>query len=138
MRRRRKSRILALSILYSMDIQKTDDVATGRLALNFFSKPFEKSVVRLALKFVRGVISNKNDIDKKIAQQARNWAFNRIAFVDKQVMRIAIYEVFNDPFTPAPVAINEAVDIAKIYSSKESGHFVNGMLDKICKKKIRK
>ena len=124
-----------MSILYCMDIHETDDVATGRIILNFFSKPFEKSVKKLALKFVRGVVENREEIDKKIAHQARNWNLNRIAAVDKQVMRIAIYEVFNDPFTPPPVAINEAVDIAKIYSSRESGHFVNGMLDKICKKK---
>ena len=124
-----------MSILYSMDIQKTTDVAVGRLALDFYSKPFERSVQNRALKFVRGVIADAENIDKKIAQQARNWDFSRIAAVDKQVMRIAIYEVFNEPETPIPVAINEAVDIAKIYSSKESGHFVNGLLDKILKRK---
>ncbi len=134
MRRRRKSRILAMSMLYSMDIQKTNDVAIGRLALDFYSKPFEKSVQNRALKFVRGVIADAENIDKKIAQQARNWDFSRIANVDKQVMRIAIYEVQNEPATPIPVAINEAVDIVKIYSSKESGHFINGLLDKILKR----
>ena len=135
MRRRRKSRILAMSILHSMDIQKTKDVAIGRLALNFYSKPFEKSVQNRALKLVRGVIADGGNIDKKISQQARNWDFSRIANIDKQIMRIAIYEVLNEPATPIPVAINEAVDIAKIYSTRESGHFVNGILDKICKKK---
>ena len=135
MRRRRKSRILAMSILHSMDIQKTNDVAIGRLALDFYSKPFEKSVQNRALKLARGVIADAEDIDKKISQQARNWDFSRIANIDKQIMRIAIYEVLNEPATPIPVAINEAVDISKIYSTKESGHFVNGILDKICKKK---
>jgi len=135
MRRRRKSRILAMSILHSMDIQKTNDVAVGRLALDFYSKPFEKSVQNRALKFVRGIIADAEEIDKKISQQARNWDFSRIANLDKQIMRIAIYEVLNEPATPVPVAINEAVDISKIYSTKESGHFVNGILDKICKKK---
>ena len=118
-----------------MDIQKTNDVAVGRLALDFYSKPFEKSVQNRALKFVRGIIADAEEIDKKISQQARNWDFNRIANLDKQIMRIAIYEVLNEPATPIPVAINEAVDISKIYSTKESGHFVNGILDKICKKK---
>ncbi|MCK5853046.1 transcription antitermination factor NusB [bacterium] len=124
-----------MSILHSMDIQKTNDVAIGRLALDFYSKPFEKSVQNRALKLARGVIADAEDIDKKISQQARNWDFSRIANIDKQIMRIAIYEVLNEPATPIPVAINEAVDISKIYSTKESGHFVNGILDKICKKK---
>ncbi len=123
-----------MSMLHSMDIQKTDDVAIGRLALDFYSKPFEKSVQNRALKLARGVIADAEDIDKKISQQARNWDFSRIANIDKQIMRVAIYEVLNEPATPVPVAINEAVDIAKIYSTKESGHFVNGILDKICKK----
>lgn len=135
MRRRRKSRILAMSMLHSMDIQKTKDVEVGRRVLDFFSKPFEKSVVNRAVKFAQGVVDNSAQIDSKISNQAQNWDFNRIANIDKQIMRIAIYEVFNEPLTPAPVAINEAIDIAKIYSLKESGHFVNGLLDQICKKK---
>jgi len=124
-----------MSMLHSMDIQKTRDIEVGRRILGFFSKPFEKSVVNRAVKFAQGVIDNLTEIDLKITNQAQNWDFNRIANIDKQVMRIAINEVFNEPFTPSPVAINEAIDIAKIYSSKESGHFVNGLLDKICKKK---
>ena len=135
MRVRRKARILAMSILYSMEIQKTTDVAVGRLSLNFYKQPFKKNIIDLALKFVRGVIKNKDFIDDKISKQAKNWSFNRIAVVDKQIMRVTIFEVFYDPFTPPPVAINEAVDIAKMYSTHDSGHFVNGILDKICKKK---
>ena len=118
-------------------MQRTKDTAIGRKSLNMYSKPFEQRVVDFALQVVRGVIKNIDTIDLHIREKAENWDFARISVIDKQIMRVAIFEVFYKPETPAPVSINEAVDIAKLYSTSEAGHFVNGILDTICKKRTR-
>ena len=70
-------------------------------------------------------------IDEKIKCHAKNWEFHRIAAVDRNVMRLAIYEMLHRDDIPPVVSINEAVDIAKKFSTQDSGKFVNGILDKI-------
>ncbi|HEU6447814.1 MAG TPA: transcription antitermination factor NusB [Verrucomicrobiae bacterium] len=92
----------------------------------------EEAETRLfAEPLIRGVLQNRDAIDEKIKSHARNWEFNRIAAVDRNIMRLALYEMlFRDDIPPA-VSINEAVDIAKKFSTQDSGKFVNGILDKI-------
>lgn len=80
---------------------------------------------------IRGVIQNRNAIDEKIKSHARNWEFHRIAAVDRNIMRLALYEMLFREDIPPVVSINEAVDIAKKFSTQDSGKFVNGILDKI-------
>jgi len=92
----------------------------------------DEAAIRLfADPLIRGVIQNRDAIDEKIKGYARNWQFQRIAPVDRNIMRLAIYEmVFRDDIPPA-VSINEAVDIAKKFSTGDSGKFVNGILDSV-------
>jgi transcription antitermination protein NusB len=80
---------------------------------------------------IRGVIQNRNAIDEKIKGHAKNWEFHRIAAVDRNIMRLALYEMLHREDIPPVVSINEAVDIAKKFSTQDSGKFVNGILDKI-------
>jgi transcription antitermination protein NusB len=80
---------------------------------------------------IRGVIQNRDAVDEKIRSHAKNWEFHRIAAVDRNVMRLAIYEMLYREDIPPVVSINEAVDIAKKFSTQDSGKFVNGILDKI-------
>jgi len=80
---------------------------------------------------IRGVLQNRDTIDEKIKSHAKNWEFHRIAAVDRNIMRLAIYEMLNRDDIPPVVSINEAVDIAKKFSTQDSGKFVNGILDKI-------
>ncbi len=92
----------------------------------------EESETRLfADPLIRGVIENRDAIDEKIRSHAKNWEFHRIAAVDRNIMRLAIYEMFYRQDIPPVVSINEAVDIAKKFSTQDSGKFVNGILDKI-------
>jgi N utilization substance protein B len=92
----------------------------------------EESETRLfADPLIRGVLENREAIDEKIRANARNWEFHRIAAVDRNVMRLAIYEMLYRQDIPPVVSINEAVDIAKKFSTQDSGKFVNGILDKI-------
>lgn len=80
---------------------------------------------------IRGVLEHRDVIDAKIKSHAKNWEFHRIAAVDRNIMRLALYEMLHRDDIPPVVSINEAVDIAKKFSTQDSGKFVNGILDKI-------
>jgi N utilization substance protein B len=82
---------------------------------------------------IDGTIGNMAAIDETISRTAKNWEFSRIAPVDRNILRFSVYELLFRPDIPAAVAINEAVDIAKKYSTSESYSFINGILDKIAR-----
>ena len=84
-----------------------------------------------AEELIRGVIAHHPDIDPLIARHAENWGIDRMGTVDRNAMRIAVFEMLYRDDIPPVVSINEAVDLAKAYSSVESGKFVNGILDRI-------
>ena len=92
----------------------------------------EESAVRLfAEPLIRGTLERRNEIDEQIKKHAKNWELHRMAVVDRNVLRLAIYEMLHREDIPPVVSINEAVDIAKKFSTQDSGKFVNGILDKI-------
>jgi N utilization substance protein B len=92
----------------------------------------EEVTTRLfADKLIRGVLENRTSLDERIQQHAENWDLHRMAVVDRNVLRLAIYEMLFRDDIPPIVSINEAVDVAKKFSTKDSGKFVNGILDKI-------
>ena len=80
---------------------------------------------------IRGALEHRDAIDEHIKKHAKNWEFHRIATVDRNIMRLAIYEMLFREDIPPIVSINEAVDIAKKFSTQDSGKFVNGILDKV-------
>lgn len=80
---------------------------------------------------IRGVLEKRDELDARIQARATNWSLTRMAAVDRNILRLAVYEMLNREDIPPVVSINEAVDIAKKYSTAESGKFVNGILDKI-------
>ena len=80
---------------------------------------------------IRGTLEHRDAIDEHIKKHAKNWDFHRIATVDRNIMRLAIYEMLFREDIPPIVSINEAVDIAKKFSTQDSGKFVNGILDKV-------
>jgi len=92
----------------------------------------EESAVRVfAEPLIRGTLEHRNGIDEQIRKHAKNWDLHRMAVVDRNVLRLAIYEMLHRDDIPPVVSINEAVDIAKKFSTEDSGKFVNGILDKI-------
>jgi N utilization substance protein B len=92
----------------------------------------EEAATRLfAEPLIRGTLQHRDAIDEQIKKHVKNWDFNRIAAVDRNVMRLAIYEMLHREDIPPVVSINEAVDIAKKFSTNDSGKFVNGILDKV-------
>ena len=82
-----------------------------------------------AEKLIAGILERNNDIDKAILKHSENWEWDRLAFVDRNVMRIAIYEMLFVPEVPPVVSINEAVEIARDYSGEKAGNFINGVLN---------
>ena len=92
----------------------------------------DEAAVRLfADPLIRGALEHREESDELIRKHAINWELHRIAAVDRNVLRLAIYEMLHRDDIPPVVSINEAVDIAKKFSTQESGKFVNGILDKV-------
>src|SRR6188474_432446 len=80
---------------------------------------------------IRGTLEHRDEADELITQHAKNWDLHRMAAVDRNILRLAIYEMLHRDDIPPVVSINEAVDIAKKFSTNDSGKFVNGILDRI-------
>jgi len=93
--------------------------------------PEEASVRLFADPLIRGVLEFRDEADACITKHAQNWELRRIAAVDRNILRLAIYEMLHRDDIPPVVSINEAVDIAKKFSTQDSGKFVNGILDKV-------
>ena len=135
MRRRTLAREHALKILYQVDITKRPvDVLLVDYWTMEETKDQEISVYAKTL--VEGVLKHVKAIDEKISQYATNWQLKRMAVIDRNVMRIGLFELQYTSDIPPKVAINEAVELAKKYGDLESSKFVNGILDKIHKKEI--
>jgi transcription antitermination factor NusB len=130
MRKRTKAREYALQVLYQVDITKDPYEA----CLENFWQSIEESdntVKEFTNLLVQGTLGDINSIDEKIAKFATNWQLERMAIVDRNILRLAAYELIFQKDIPPKVSINEAVELAKKYSTLESGKFVNAILDKI-------
>ncbi len=127
--RRTKARERALQALYQIDVAAEGiDDALGRFWRSF--EPVEREVMTLAEAIVRGVAGHRRAIDDTIERVSTNWRLDRMAKVDRNVLRLAVYELLETE-TPVKVVINEAIELGKKYGSESSGAFVNGVLDKV-------
>jgi N utilization substance protein B len=127
-RRRTQSRRLALQWLYKADVSGDDDKKGLEEFLAMRGDPAE--VRDLARSLVEGVDRERAGLDREISRVAENWDIDRMAAIDRNVLRLASYElIFTD--TPPAVVLNEAVELAKTFSTEHSGAFVNGILDRI-------
>jgi N utilization substance protein B len=127
--RRTKARERALQALYQIDVAAEGiDDALARFWKSF--EPVEREVMTLAEGLVRGVAKHRRPIDETIERVSVNWRLDRMAKVDRNVLRLAVYELLETD-VPVKVVINEAIELGKKYGSESSGAFVNGVLDKI-------
>lgn len=132
MRRRTKGRECALKVLYQ--IEMTKDSYNDSLTRFWEREPESEEVVKeFAAQLVKGVNENLKEIDEIISKYATNWQISRMAVIDRNILRMATFEIVYLDDIPPKVSINEAVDIAKKYGDTESSKFVNGVLDKISK-----
>ena len=134
MSNRHLSRTLAMQTLYEWDFNnqketKLDDLLSHNLAE--FAPGFNDE--GFARHLVDGVIKNHKEIDELIKKYATEWPLEQITIVDRNVLRIGVYELKFDPGIPSKVAINEAIEVAKTFGGESSGKFVNGVLGAIYK-----
>jgi transcription antitermination protein NusB len=132
---RRQSRELALQILFQTEFapqMSLSDLAT------VFDKNFEEPVLKYTYDIVKAVQANKEKIDAKIQEASRHWKIDRMASVDRNIIRIAVCEIFftSEQIEPK-IAMNEAIEIAKTYGTQEAASFVNGIIDQVIKNERR-
>ncbi len=126
---RRQSRELSLQILFQTEFAPQMNLKDLTCV---FEKTFDSSVMDYAMTIVQGVKSNVERIDSKISTASAHWKIDRMASVDRNILRIAVYEMIIARETLEPkIVINEAIEIAKIFGTQESSAFVNGILDQI-------
>jgi len=130
MRRRTRSREIALQMLYQVDARGSEalDDLDAFLDREAFSEPEVRAFAR---ELVEGTIEHLEEIDGILQRAAQNWKIERMAFVDRNVLRMAIFELVHRPDVPSKVTINEAIELGKRYSTQQSGAFINGILDRI-------
>ena len=129
---RRKARECALQMLFAADVVRGNpqDVSTDDYWSELGDTDFDDKTREFANNLVRGTLANNEAIDEKIRTRAEHWRIERMAIVDRNVLRLAVYEfLFED--TPHTVVINEALEIARRFSTFEATQFINGILDAI-------
>lgn len=127
--RRTKARERALQALYQIDVAATGiDEALARFWKSF--EPVEAEVRTLTEGLVRGVAEHRRAVDDTIERTSTNWRLDRMAKVDRNILRLAVYELIETD-VPVKVAINEAIELGKKYGSESSGAFINGVLDRV-------
>ena len=132
MDRRTRARELTMQALYQLDVQGPD---LFELLDRFFTEADEDDLVRkLASDWTRGTWENLEQCDEPIIASTIKWQFTRLSPVDKSILRLAVYQLKFCPDIPPKVVINEAIELAKKFSTDKSPAFVNGVLDAILKK----
>jgi len=130
--KRRKAREYALQLLFQVDF--TNKQIDLKELEEFWSDKKEKRDVRgFTEDLVKGTLERINEIDRMIEKVTENWLLKRMAAVDRNILRFAAYEILYRKDIPSAVTINEAIEIAKRYSSIESASFLNGVLDRLAK-----
>jgi N utilization substance protein B len=126
---RRKARELALQVLFQRDLRRkrVEDI------LAFVSSPtlWDEDTRSFFFTLVRGVEEKEEIVDRLITEVAEGWTLHRMANIDRNILRIATYEIVFLPEVPASVSINEAVELGKKYGTEESGRFINGVLGRL-------
>ena len=135
MRKRTKARECALKILYQADITHREIHLSSGKFWNEFESP-DETVKEFSDRLMTGIEQHIKAIDEKISQYATNWQLKRMAVIDRNVLRIGVFELMYATDIPPKVTINEAVELAKKYGDLDSSKFVNGILDKIHKEEV--
>ena len=130
---RHRGREAAVQMLYQWEIGRLslDEVRCVWLEMTHDTDPLPAELAAFALSLAEGVVANVAELDPLISEAAAHWRIERMNVLDRLVMRLAVYEFLHEPDTPATVIINEALELARAFSSDEAVPFVNGVLDGI-------
>ncbi|MGH7162061.1 MAG: transcription antitermination factor NusB [Planctomycetota bacterium] len=130
MRKRTRARELALQMLYQLDAQGNDAMAQFEEFLQRHAGG-DDEVLAFARSLVHGTVEAREEVDAIISAAAQNWHLRRMATVDRNILRMAVWEMLHADDIPSKVSINEAIEMGKRYSTQQSGSFINGILDRI-------
>jgi len=130
--KRRRAREYALQLLFQIDF-KDRDVNSADFKDFWLDRGESEEVKKFTEDLVRGTIKKLDEIDSRIEKTAENWILKRMAAVDRNILRFATYEILYRKDIPSAVTINEAIEIAKKFSSSEAAPFINGILDRLAK-----
>ena len=126
MKGRFHARMITLQVLYELDF--SDHMPEHALGSRFRERPLPQAATVFAYHLVEGVVDHTEGLDRVLAHLAPEWPVDQIAAIDRNILRIAIFEVMFDPDTPPKVIVNEAVELAKKFGAEASPRFVNGVL----------
>ena len=129
MGKRRRARELALQVLFHLEYNPGTPDGSFDCICKSFSPP--KDIRPFSKQLVLGVWENRDDLDRVISKSSRNWRLERMSRVDRNILRVAVFEVLYMKDIPPKVSIDEAVEMGKRYGTEESGAFINGVLDNI-------
>jgi N utilization substance protein B len=134
--RRRRSRETALQVLYQLNITKQDvHTAFTQFWEHFLSEGVADDFIK---RLVQGVIEHCPELDRLIEEYSEHWRLNRIDMIDRNILRMALFELLYCEEIPPKVTINEAIDLGKRFGSEDSGSFINGILDRVQNEVVRK
>ncbi|HEX7251501.1 MAG TPA: transcription antitermination factor NusB [Thermoanaerobaculia bacterium] len=128
---RRKARELALQMLYENDVAGTAPAEMFGRSEELRKAP--QNLRDFTERLVAGTLENREKLDEIISKQADHWRLVRMPVVDRNILRLALFELLHEPTTPRPVIIDEALEIAKRFSTPRSSQFINGILDGVLK-----
>ena len=129
MHQRRKAREVALQVLYELDVLNID----AKEAITLFWDNFQatEDSKKFSTLLIEGAWDNREQIDTLIRSCSEHWSLERMSRVDRNILRMAVYELLYCPNIPPKVTLNEAIDLGKMYGSENSGSFINGILDAV-------
>ena len=130
MKKRRQARECALQLLYQRDLNAGETLEADLTAFWEQQEQPDPQVIGFANLLVRGVAEHRDDLDARLVGYLKNWELGRLAVVDRNILRLALFEMLHRDDIPPVVSINEAIELAKTYGGDDSGKFVNGILDK--------
>ena len=126
---RRKARELAVQLLYQQDLARIDPEEA--MSLFWAHYPVNMEVRAFCTQLVLGTLDRLTIIDELLSAASENWSLTRMSVVDRNILRLATYELLDRPDIPPSVSLNEAIDIAKKYSTPDAAVFINGVLDRV-------
>lgn len=128
---RRQARELAIQVLFRSDFSSEWDIDSALECSKFYCR--DQSILKFTNLLITGVIENKINLDSNITKASENWSISRMSRVDRSILRASTFEIIHLNDVPVNVSINEAIEIAKKYSSDDSANFINGVVDKIAR-----
>lgn len=130
MRKRHRARKVMLDVLYRLELES---VKVETALESYTEELMGAGIEEFTRRELNGILEHRAELDKTIDEYADRWSLSRMPVLDRNILRMGLYEILHEPDIPPSVSINEAVELANVYSTEDSGRFINGILGRIAK-----